>query len=42
MDAELIYSGAATLAELYELNELGYEFVVERGKITQIEKHGNN
>lgn len=36
MDVELIYSGKATLEDLYTLHGLGYEFVVEAGEITEI------
>nr|DAI90267.1 MAG TPA: hypothetical protein [Caudoviricetes sp.] len=35
---ELIISGKATLEDLYELNKLGYEFVVENGAVTQVIK----
>lgn len=33
---ELIYDGRATLEDLYTLHELGYEFVVENGVITNV------
>ena len=36
MDFDLIYGGQATLEDLYVLNFLGFEFVVEDGKVTQI------
>ncbi len=36
MELELIYGGAATLEDLYQLNELGFEFVVEDGVITNV------
>lgn len=36
MEPELILGGNVTLEELYELHELGFEFVVEGGQITQI------
>lgn len=36
MDEKLIYSGAATLEDLYRLNQLGYEFLVEDGAITGV------
>lgn len=36
MELELIYGGQATLEDLYVLNELGFEFVVEDGKITEV------
>lgn len=36
MDIDLIIGSEATLEELYALNELGYEFVVEGGVITDV------
>ena len=36
MDMNLIYGGQATLEELYKLHELGFEFVVEGGVITDV------
>ena len=36
MDEKLIYGGQATLEDLYELNKLGFEFVVEGGVITNV------
>lgn len=36
MDYELIYSGKATLEDLYELNRLGYTFVIKAGRVTEI------
>jgi hypothetical protein len=36
MELELIYGGQATLEDLYTLNELGFEFVVEDGVITNV------
>ena len=36
MELDLILSGQATLEDLIALNELGYEFVVENGTITEI------
>ena len=36
MEPKLIYGGNATLEELYALNLLGYEFVVEDGVITNV------
>ena len=36
MELDLIYSGNATLEDMYALNKLGFEFVVEDGQITQI------
>ena len=40
MDVKLIYEGKATLEDLYQLHELGHEFVVENGEITNAEKEG--
>lgn len=34
MDAEMILSGQATLEDLCMLNDRGYEFVIEDGRIT--------
>ena len=36
MDFSLIYGGEATVEDLCELNELGFEFVVEDGVITNV------
>lgn len=36
MELDLIYGGQATLEELYQLNELGFEFVVEDGVISHV------
>lgn len=36
MNEKLIYGGQATLEDLYELNKLGFEFVVEGGAITEV------
>lgn len=36
MELELIYGGKATLEDLYILNGLGFEFVVEDGEITDV------
>lgn len=36
MDERLIYGGQATLEDLYALNKLGFEFVVEDGVITNV------
>lgn len=36
MQKELIYEGKATLEDLYALNNIGYEFVIERGRVTKI------
>lgn len=38
MDFSLIYAGKATIADLERLYELGYEFVIEDGKITSVYK----
>lgn len=36
MDLNLIYGGEATVEDLCRLNELGFEFVVEDGVITNV------
>ena len=36
MEIELIYGGQATLEDLYKLNMLGFEFVVEDGQVTDV------
>lgn len=36
MELDLIYGGQATLEDLIVLNELGFEFVVEGGAITDV------
>lgn len=36
MELDLIYGGEATLEDLITLNELGFEFVVEGGAITDV------
>ena len=36
MELDLIYGGEATLEDLDRLNQLGYEFVIEDGRITEI------
>lgn len=36
MNEQLIYGGEATLEDLYRLNQLGFEFVVENGVITSV------
>ena len=36
MEEQLIYGGYATLEDLYRLNQLGFEFVVEDGVITSV------
>lgn len=36
MDVSLIYGGYATLEDLYILNGLGFEFVLEGGEITNV------
>ena len=36
MDEQLIYGGQATLEDLLMLNQLGYEFVIEDGGITNV------
>ena len=37
MDLSLIYGGKATLEDLCRLYELGFEFVIEGGEITNVE-----
>lgn len=36
MDEKLIYDGEATLEDLYRLNQLGFEFVIEDGVIKNV------
>ena len=36
MEFSLIYGGYATLEDLVALNELGFEFVIEDGVITNV------
>lgn len=36
MDEKLIYGGEATLEDLCRLHQLGFEFVVEDGKVTNV------
>lgn len=36
MDEMLIYAGKATVEDLCRLHELGYEFVIEGGVITNV------
>lgn len=36
MDTNLILNGQATLEDMYKLNDLGYEFVIENGKVTEV------
>ena len=36
MELELIYGGEATLEDLDRLNQLGFEFVIEDGVITNV------
>ena len=36
MDLNLIYGGEATVEDLCKLNELGFEFVIEDGVITNV------
>ena len=40
MELNLIYGGDATLEELYVLNEMGFEFVIEDGNITGVTRCG--
>lgn len=36
MELQLIYGGQATLEDMYRLNELGFEFVIEGGEVTNV------
>lgn len=36
MDEKLIYDGQATLEDLCRLHELGFEFVIEDGVVTNV------
>ena len=36
MDFDLIFSGKATLEDMYALADLGYEFVIEGGVVTHV------
>jgi hypothetical protein len=36
MDLQLIYGGYATLEDMYALYELGFEFVVEDGRVSEV------
>jgi len=36
MDISLILNGKATLDDLYRLHKLGYEFIVEEGRVTHV------
>ena len=36
MEFDLIYGGNATLEDLIVLNNLGFEFVIEGGEITDV------
>ena len=36
MDFNLIYGGQATIEDLIALHELGFEFVIEGGAITDV------
>ena len=38
MELDLIYGGKATLEDLCKLHELGFEFVVEGGEITDVSR----
>lgn len=42
MDVSLIYSGEATLEDLYILNGLGFEIVVEDGEVVDVLSHGQS
>ena len=36
MEPKLTYGGQATLEDLYRLNLLGFEFVINSGEITEV------
>lgn len=36
MELQLIYGGQATLEDMYKLGELGFEFVIEGGEVTNV------
>lgn len=36
MDLKLIFGGEATLEDLCALHELGYEFIIEDGQISEV------
>ncbi len=36
MELQLIYGGQATLEDMYRLNKLGFEFVVEDGEVSNV------
>lgn len=36
MDFRLIYEGKATIEEILQLFELGFEFVIENGGVTNV------
>ncbi len=36
MDISLIYGGVAEVADILMLHNLGYEFVIEDGQITEV------
>ena len=36
MELQLIYGGQATLEDMYSLNKLGFEFVVEDGEVRNV------
>lgn len=36
MELELIYNGYVTIEDLLVLNDLGFEFVIENGGITDV------
>lgn len=40
MEPKLIYGGQATLEDLYRLNLLGFEFVINSGEITEVLSEG--
>lgn len=36
MELDLIFGGQATLEDMYILNNLGFEFVIENGEVTNV------
>lgn len=36
MDLDLIFSGKATLEDMYQLFELGYRFIIEGGEVKYV------
>ncbi len=42
MELDLIFGGEATLEDLYILNGLGFEIVVEDGEVVDVLSHGQS